>query len=261
VDAKPGGGTVIGAEAVARAAPDGYTFLLTGGSTMSLLPLTSPGKLPFDPLVDFAPVSMVSRMPFFLMTAPSTNYKTLKELMADAKSKPGRLPYASNGIGSMGHVGTAMLTMSAGVDMIHVPYQGFPPAISDLVTGRVVMVMADLAPVKGQLQAGTLKALAVASPQRSRFMPDTPTLAEAGFPGNEFEIWLALYAPAKTPAPILARMGQEVKKFLDMPATREAFGKLGHESDSSGAEVVRQRIESELKTMLPVVKSAGLLSK
>lgn len=261
VEPKPGGGTVIGAEMVSRAAPDGYTFLLTGGSTMSLLPHTHPGKLPFDPLQDFAPVSMVSRLPFFLITSPANNYSTLKDLVADAKSKPGRLPYASNGVGSMGHVGTAMLTQSAGVDMIHVPYQGFPPAISDLVTGRVVMVMADLAPVKGQIQAGTLRALAVASNQRSRFMPDVPTLAEAGFPGNEFEIWLALYAPAKTPSAIVTRVSQEMKKYLDMPSTKEAFSKLGHESDSAGPEVVRQRIESELKAMLPVVKSAGLLNK
>jgi tripartite-type tricarboxylate transporter receptor subunit TctC len=261
IDPKPGGGTVIGAEMVARAAPDGYTFLLTGGSTMSLLPLTHPGKLPFDPLQDFAPVSMVSRLPFFLITSQTNKYNNLKELVADAKAKPGKLPYASNGIGSMGHVGTAMLTQSAGVDMIHVPYQGFPPAISDLVTGRVVMVMADLAPVKGQIQAGTLRALAVASQQRSRFMPEVPTLAEAGFPGNEFEIWMALYAPAKTPVHIVARVGQELKKYLDMPSTREAFSKLGHESDSAGPDVVRQRIESELKTMMPVVKSAGLLNK
>lgn len=261
VEPKPGGGTVIGAEMVSRAAPDGYTFLLTGGSTMSLLPHTHPGKLPFDPLQDFAPVSMVSRLPFFLITSPANNYSTLKELVADAKSKPGRLPYASNGVGSMGHVGTAMLTQSAGVNMIHVPYQGFPPAISDLVSGRVVMVMADLAPVKGQIQAGTLRALAVASNQRSRFMPDVPTLAEAGFPGNEFEIWLALYAPAKTPNAIVTRLSQEMKKYLDMPSTKEAFSKLGHESDSAGPEVVRQRIESELKAMLPVVKSAGLLNK
>jgi tripartite-type tricarboxylate transporter receptor subunit TctC len=261
VEPKPGGGTVIGAEMVSRAAPDGYTFLLTGGSTMSLLPHTHPGKLPFDPLQDFAPVSMVSRLPFFLITSPANNYSTLKDLVADAKSKPGRLPYASNGVGSMGHVGTAMLTQSAGVNMIHVPYQGFPPAISDLVSGRVVMVMADLAPVKGQIQAGTLRALAVASNQRSRFMPDVPTLAEAGFPGNEFEIWLALYAPAKTPNAIVTRLSQEMKKYLDMPSTKEAFSKLGHESDSAGPEVVRQRIESELKAMLPVVKSAGLLNK
>jgi tripartite-type tricarboxylate transporter receptor subunit TctC len=161
----------------------------------------------------------------------------------------------------MGHVGTAMLTQSAGVDMIHVPYQGFPPAISDLVTGRVVMVMADLAPVKGQIQAGTLRALAVASGQRSRFMPEIPTLAEAGYPGIEFEIWMGLYAPAKTPAHIVNRVGQEMKKFLEMPSTREAFAKLGHESDGAGPDVVKQRIESELKQMLPVVKAAGLSNK
>jgi len=115
--------------------------------------------------------------------------------------------------------------------------------------------------VRGQIQAGTLKALAVASAQRSRFMPEVPTLAEAGFPGTEFEIWLALYAPAKTPASIVNRVSQELKKFLDMPSTKEAFSKLGHESDSGGSEVVRQRIEAELKAMLPVVKSAGLLTK
>ena len=260
-DPKPGGGTVIGAEMVARAAPDGYTFLLAGGSTMALLPLTHPGKLPFDSLTDFAPVGMVSRLPFYLVTATSNRYNSVKELMADAKNKPGLLPYASNGIGGMGHVGTAMLTQSAGVDMIHVPYQGFPPAVSDLITGRVVMAMADLAPVKGQIQAGSLRALAVASQKRSRFMPDVPTLAEAGYPGTEFEIWLALFAPAKTPPAILARVSQELKKYLEMPATREAYSKLGHESDSAGPEVVRQRIETELKQMLPVVKAAGLYQK
>jgi tripartite-type tricarboxylate transporter receptor subunit TctC len=115
--------------------------------------------------------------------------------------------------------------------------------------------------VKGQIQAGTLRALAVASGQRSRFMPEIPTLAEAGYPGIEFEIWMGLYAPAKTPAHIVNRVGQEMKKFLEMPSTREAFAKLGHESDGAGPDVVKQRIESELKQMLPVVKAAGLSNK
>lgn len=261
VEAKPGGGTVIGAETVARAAPDGYTFLLTGGSTMSLLPLTHPGKLPFDPLTDFAPVGMVSRMPFFVFASTNTSFGTLKDLMNEAKTKNGQLAFASNGIGSMSHLGSLTLAQSANADMIHVPYQGFAPAISDLVSGRVAMVMSDLAPVKAQLQAGTLRTLAVASPNRSRFAPDAPTLAEAGYPGHEFEIWLALYAPAKTPPAIVARISAEMKKFLELPSTREAYSKLGHESDGAGPDVVRKRIESELKSMLPVVKSAGLLNK
>ena len=133
--------------------------------------------------------------------------------------------------------------------------------ISDLVSGRVVMVMSDLAPVKAQLQAGTLRALAVASTQRSRFVPEAPTLAEAGYPGQEFEIWLAVYAPAKTPSSIVSRLSTELRKFMEMPNTREAFNKLGHETDGSGPDAVKKRIETELKSMQPVVKSAGLLNK
>ena len=258
VEPRPGGGTVIGAEAVARAAPDGYTLLLTGGSTMSLLPLTHPTKLPFDALADFAPVGMVSRLPFFLVTAGSQPYKTVKELLDDAKAKPGQLSYASNGVGSMGHVGTEALVQSAGASMVHVPYNGFAPALADLITGRVSMVMADLAPLNAQLQARALRPLAVASKQRSQFMPEVPTLAEAGYPGNDFEIWLALYAPAKTPREVIARVGTELSRYLSTPAGREAFAKLGHESDAGNGEVVRQRIVTEQKAFAPAAKAAGL---
>jgi tripartite-type tricarboxylate transporter receptor subunit TctC len=260
VESRPGGNTVIATEAVARSAPDGHTLLITGGSTMTLLPLTHTGKLPFDPLADFAPVGMVSRLPFFLVTASSQPYKTAKELLDDARAKGGSLAYASNGIGSMAHVGTEMLVQSAGAKMIHAPYNGFTPAIADLVTGRVAMVMVDLAPINGQLQAKTLRPLAVASTQRSRFMPDVPTLAEAGYPNNEFEVWLALYAPAKTPPAVLQRLSGELAKFLNTPAAREAFAKLGHESDAAGPDVVRQRIVAEQKAFAPAVKAAGLAS-
>ena len=261
VEPRPGGGTVIGADWVSRATPDGHTLLLTGGSTMTLLPLTHPGKLPFDPLNDFAPISMVSRMPFFLVASSATPYQSVKDVLLDAKVKTGQLSYASNGTGSISHLGSVMLASSAGVEMIHIPYQGFAPAIADLVTGRVVMVMSDLAPVKAQILTGSLRALAVASAQRSRFMPEVPTLAESGYPGNDLEIWLALYAPIKTPAPILSRIHQELKKYLDMPSTREAFNRLGHESDSAGPDAIRQRIDHEMKLLFPLVKSAGLQGK
>jgi tripartite-type tricarboxylate transporter receptor subunit TctC len=258
VDPRPGGGTVIGTEAVARAAPDGYTLLLAGGSTMSLLPLTHPTRLPFEPLTDFAPVGMVSRLPFFMVTSSALPYKSVKELMDDAKAKAGQLSYASNGIGSMGHVGTEMLVQSAGAKMVHVPYNGFAPALADLITGRVSFVMADLGPLRGQLQAKTLRPLAVASKQRSEFLPDVPTLAEAGYPGNDFEIWLGLYAPAGTPPAVLQRLSAEVSRYLASPAAKEAFAKLGHEADPGGADVVRQRITNELKAYAPVAKAAGL---
>lgn len=255
VEAKPGGSTVIGADLVAKAPPDGYTLLLTGGSTMSLLPSTHPTRLPFDPLTDFEPVGMVSRLPFFLVTSSKEPYKSVKELMQAARDKAGALPYASNGNGSMGHVGTEILLQAAGVKMIHVPYQGFAPALSDLLTGRVSMVMADMGAIGGQLAAGTLRPLAVASAQRARFLPDVPTLAEAGYPNTDFEIWLALYAPAKTPKEVIARLGNELGKFLATPAARDAFAKIGNEPDAGSGEVVRARIASEQKSFAPAAKA------
>lgn len=260
VEAKPGGNTVIGAESVARAAPDGYTLLLTGGSTMTLLPLTQ-ARLPFDPLTDFAPIGLVSRLPFFLTVSATQPYKTAKELFSDAKMRDGSLAYASNGIGSMAHVGTEMLVQSAGAKMIHVPYNGFTPAISDLVTGRVILVMADLAPLNAQIKDGKLRPLAVASEKRSPFMPDVPTLAEAGYPGNEYEVWLALYAPAKTPRAVLDKLSTELNKVLSNPATREAFAKLGHESEYASPDAIRKRIQAEQKAFAPAVRAAGLAAQ
>lgn len=257
VDARPGGATVIGSAAVARSAPDGYTLLLTGGSTMTLLPLTQ-AKLAFDPLQDFAPIGLVSRLPFFLTVSSTTPYQSVKQLFADPKMKEGSLAYASNGVGSMAHVGTEMLVQKAGAQMIHVPYNGFTPAISDLVTGRALMVMADLAPLSGQIKSGALRPLAVASAKRSPFLPDVPTLAEAGYPGTEYEVWLGLYAPAKTPPAILTRLSAELNKALAQPATREAFAKLGHESDTASPEAIRERIRAEQKAFAPAVKAAGL---
>lgn len=261
VDAKPGGATVIGTDAVARAPADGYTLLLTGGSTMSLLPLVHPAKLPFDPLTDFVPIGMVSRLPFFLVTSSKLPYKSVQDIMADAKAKPGQLAFASNGVGSMGHVGMEMLVHSADVQMIHVPYPGFAPALSDVLTGRVAMTMGDLAPLKGQIDAGTLRALAVGSGTRSRFLPNVPTLAEAGYPGNEFEIWLALFAPAKTPSEIVAKLGAELHRYLSTPEAAQAFGNLGHESDASNGLSVRKRIIDEQKAFAAGVEAAGLSKK
>ncbi|HVL57506.1 MAG TPA: tripartite tricarboxylate transporter substrate binding protein, partial [Burkholderiaceae bacterium] len=207
IDSKPGGNTLIGTEFVARSAPDGYTLLITGGSTMSLQPLVFPGKLPYDPLNDFAPVGMISTFPFFLVTSSSLPYKSLRELIDAAKKE--QLSYASNGTGSIGHVGTEMLSHAAGVQMTHVPYKGFAPALPDVVTGRVSMVMADLAPLNPMLRAGSVRPLAVTSPKRSAFLPDVPTIAESGFPGYQLEVWFALYAPAKTPPEIVQRLSAE----------------------------------------------------
>jgi tripartite-type tricarboxylate transporter receptor subunit TctC len=258
IDNRPGGNTVIGAEAAAKAAPDGYTLFFTGGSTMSLQPLVFAGKLPFDPLADFAPVSMVSHFPFFLLVPSSLQVNTLAELIAFVKARPGRLSYASNGTGLISHLGMEMLKQSTGMDLLHVPYKGFAPALPDLLTGRVAAMMADLAPVGEQLRAGSLRALAATSAQRSSFLPEVPTVAELGSPGYEIDVWFGLFAPAKTPADILARLNAEAVKYLASPAAREAYGKVGHEPIHSSPEAVRSRIIAEQKSFARAVKEAKL---
>lgn len=261
VDARPGGATVIATLAVARAPADGYTLLLTGGNSLTLLPLTYPGTLPFDVKTDLKPIGMVSRMPFFLTTSAQQPYQNLKDLLADVKSKPGQLAYASNGAGLMSHMGTELVLQSAGASMIHVPYAGFTPALVDVVTKRVTMVLGDLGVLGSQIQGGTLKPLAVASKERSRFMPNVPTLAESGVRNAEFEVWLALYAPANTPQPIVDKLSKALSAYLASPEAREAFARLGHEPDPSGPAVVAARPLQEQQQFLPVLQSIGMAKK
>jgi len=258
IDNRPGGNTVIGAEAAAKSAPDGYTLFITGGSTMSVQPFVFAGKLPYDPLADFAPVSMVSRFPFFLVVPASLPARSLAELVALVKAKPGQLSYASNGSGSIAHLGMEMLKLSTGMDLLHVPYKGFAPALPDLLSGRVTVMMADLAPIGAQLKAGSLRVLGATSRDRTGFMPEVPTIAELGLPGYEIDVWFALYAPAKTPADITARLNAEARGYLGSAEAKEAYGKVGHEPAPSTAEAVRARIIAEQKTFAKAVKDAKL---
>ncbi len=258
IDNRPGGNTVIGAEAAAKAAPDGYTLFITGGSTMSVQPYVFAGKLPYDPLGDFAPVSMVSRFPFFLVVPASLPAKSLAELVALVKAKPGQLSYASNGSGSIAHLGMEMLKLGTGMDLLHVPYKGFAPALPDLLSGRVTVMMADLAPIGAQLKAGNLRVLGATSRERTAFMPEAPTIAELGLPSYEIDVWFALYAPTKTPADIVARLNAEARKYLGSAEAKEAYGKVGHEPAPSTPEAVRARIASEQKVFAKAVKEAGV---
>jgi len=258
IENRPGGNTVIGAEAAARAAPDGYTLFFTGGSTMALQPLVFAGKLPFDPLADFAPVSMVSHFPFFVLVPASLQVNTLAEFVAYVKARPGQVSYASNGSGLISHLGMEMLKQATGMDLLHVPYKGFAPALPDLLSGRVAVMMADLAPVGQQLRAGSLRALAATSAQRSGFLPEVPTVAELGHPGYEIDVWFSLFAPAKTPAEIVGRLNAEAVKYLSSSAAKEAYGKVGHETIHSNPEAVRQRIIAEQKAFAKAVKDANL---
>lgn len=258
IDNRPGGNTVIGAEAAAKAPADGYTLFFTGGSTMALQPLVFAGKLPFDPLADFAPVSMVSHFPFFVLVPASLQVNTLAEFVAYVKARPGQVSYASNGTGLISHLGMEMLKQATGMDLLHVPYKGFAPALPDLLSGRVAVMLADLAPVGQQLRAGALRALAATSAQRSGFLPEVPTVAELGNPGYEIDVWFGLFAPAKTPSDIVAKLNAEAVKYLSSPAAKEAYAKVGHETIHSNPEAVRNRIIAEQKAFAKAVKDAKL---
>jgi len=258
IDNRPGGNTVIGAEAAARAPADGYTLFITGGSTMSVQPYVFAGKLPYDPLADFTPVTQVSHFPFILLVPASLKVNTLAELVAHVKARPGQLSYASNGSGAMAHLGMEMLKIATGMDLLHVPYKGFGPALPDLLSGRVSVMMADLAPVGQQVRAGQLKALAVTSQQRSSFLPEVPTIAELGVAGYELDVWFGLFTPAKTPADIVAKLNAEARRYLTSPEAKETYGKVGHEPLPSSGEAVRARIVAEQKTFAKAVKDAGV---
>ncbi len=257
VDAKPGGNTVIATVAVARAPADGYTLLMTGGATMSLLPLVS-DKLPFDALTDFAPIGMLSRFPYAVVSSAKFEATTLREALDLARAKPGQIAYASNATGGTVHLGMELLAQNAKVKLNHIPYKGFAAAMPDVIAGRTQLMMSDLAPIDAQAKAGSVRVLAVTSAQRSPFFPGVPTVAESGFPGYELNIWFALYAPAKTPPAIVARLSDELRNWLSGPEARASFAAIGHEAAPTTGEAVRQTIVAEQKSFLPTVQAAGI---
>ena len=261
IDPKPGGNTLIGTEMVAKSPADGYTLLFTGGSTMSVQPFVFPGKLPYDPLNDFAAVSMVSRFPFFVVVPESVPAKSLAEFVAIAKATPGQVAYASNGTGALAHLGTEMLSRGTGIEMLHVPYKGFGPALPDLLSGRVSLMMADWVVVAPHIKEGKLRALAVTSRSRWTSAPEVPTVAETAIPGYAVDVWFALYAPKGTPADIVARLGDETRKYLASPEAKAAYDKLGHEAYGSPAEEVMALVRAEHAKYSVAVREAKVSAK
>lgn len=261
IDPKPGGNTLIGTEMVAKAPGDGYTLLFTGGSTMSVQPFVFAGKLPYDPLNDFAPVSMVSRFPFFVVVPESLGAKSLAEFVAIAKAKPGQVAYASNGTGALAHLGIEMFSRGTGIEMLHVPYKGFGPALPDLLSGRVSMMMADWVVVASHIKDGKLRALAVTSRGRWNSAPEVPTVAELAIPNYAVDVWFALYAPRSTPPEIVARLNAETRKYLASPEAKAAYDKLGHEAYGSPGEEVMALVRAEHAKYSVAVREAKVSAK
>jgi tripartite-type tricarboxylate transporter receptor subunit TctC len=258
IEARPGGNTIIGAEAAAKSAPDGYTLFVCGPSTMTSNPVLYAGKLPYDPQRDFVPVGMVSKTPYFLVVSSSLPAKSLAELLALAKAKPGELSYASNGNATTNHLGYEILARAGGATLTHVPYKGFGQAMPDLLSGRVSTIMADLFFVQPAIKAGQLRLLAVTSAERSPLAPDTPTVAEQGVPGFDIVVWFAMFAPAGTSPEVVAKLGGEMRQFLATTEARDAYRQLGHEAAGSTPEALQAVVAADREKYARVIREAGI---
>ena len=256
VDNRPGAGTVIGSELIARSAPDGYNLLFgTGGGTF-LAPLILP-KVPYDPQKDFAPVAMLVMSPQVLVVHPSVGANSVKELIAVAKAKPGQLNFSSVGTGTSPHLGGELFKSLAGVNIVHVPYKGTAPSMTDLIAGRVQMAFSSIPTVLTHVQAGRLKMLGTGGTKRSPALPDIPPIADT-LPGFELVTWYAVLAPAGTPAAIVTRLNTEINKVLKDPDIQKRFGEQGLETTIMTPQELKRYAETDVSRWTRLIKAANI---
>ncbi|MES2510523.1 MAG: tripartite tricarboxylate transporter substrate binding protein [Pseudomonadota bacterium] len=256
IDNRGGASGTIGQQMVASAAPDGYTIMIHS-SSHTVSPSTF-AKLPFDTVADFAGVTPISSTPNVLVISPSKNIKTLPELLAAAKAKPGSMNFASAGQGSATHLNAEKFKLAGKIDATNIPFKGSAEAVTEVMSGRVDYYFSPIAPVIGQIKNGQLVALAVGSPKRATALPNVPTTAEAGVPGSEFNFWIGMMAPAKTPRDIVNRLHDEVQKALATPEVKERFAALGADAWTLKPEQFDSYIKDEIKSNAVLVKAAGL---
>ena len=256
VDNRGGASGTIGQGMVANADADGYTIMVHS-SSHTVSPSTF-AKLPFDTLTAFAGVTPISSTPNALVISPAKNIKTLQELLAVAKAKPGSMNFASAGQGSATHLNAEKFRMAAGIQATNIPFKGSAEAVSEVMSGRVDYYFSPIAPVIGQIKSGQLLALAVGSPRRASALPDVPTTAEAGVPGSEFNFWIGMMVPAKTPRDIVNRLHAEVLKALALPEVKERFVQLGADAWTLSPEQFDAYIKAEVVSNAALVKAAGL---
>ena len=257
IDNRVGASGNIGAEAVARAAPDGYTIGIATASTHAVAASLS-ARLPYDPIKDFAPVSMIGGQPYVLVVYPGLPVHSIADLIALAKAKPGALNYGSAGVASLAHLATALFATMAGVTITHVPYKASAQSVTDMITGRLDMQFATIAPSLPYIRSGQLRALAISGRTRVAALPEVPTVAEAVLPGYEAVLWVSFVMPAGTPAAIVVRLNREVTDILKSAETRDALVAQGMEPEPGPPEAVTQRIRSDIEKWRGVVAKAGI---
>jgi len=257
IDNRGGAGGIVGTEIVAHSAPDGYNLLIGTAGGMSINPSLH-AKLSYDPFKDFAPISMLVINPQILVMHPALAASNVRELVALAKSKPGQLNFASSGTGTATHLGLELFKAATGINVVHVPYKGGAPALTDLIAGQVQLLFISIPSVMPQVKAGRLKALAVSSARRSLSAPDVPTVAESGYPGFEYVNWNALFAPAATPRAIISKLNTEVVKIMRDPDLAQKLVSQGAEPAPGTPEQLAQYMRVDFDRWRKVIRAAGI---
>jgi tripartite-type tricarboxylate transporter receptor subunit TctC len=257
VDNRPGGSTIIGTELAAKAPPDGHTIFMGNNSTLAINPNLYK-KLPYDAVKDFAPVSLLASAPFMLVVHPSLPAKSVKELIALARAKPGQLNYGSAGTGITTHLAGEMFNLMARVNTVHIPYKGAGPAMTDLIGGNIHFLFNSVLSAQTHVRSGRLRALAVTSAERSPVLPKLPTISESGLPGYEADVWYAVLAPARTAPQIVSRLHTEFVKVLQQPKVQERLSSDGARIVGSTPAVLAKTIEADIARWGKVIRQTGL---
>ena len=256
VDNRGGAGGIIGTELAAKANPDGHTLLIGSVSTISINPSLYP-KLPFDTLKDLSPISLIASTPSVVVVPASLTARSVKDLITLAKAKPGQLNFASAGSGTSHHLGGELFKATAGINIVHVPYKGTAPAVTDLVGGQVSMMIANMPAVLPMIKAGRLRSLAVTSLTRSSLMPEMPTVAESGIPDFEVIVWYGVLAPSATPKPIIMKLNEHLKQMAGMQEVKDRLASQGAEAISSTPDEFARKIRDDMKKWSKIVQTSG----
>jgi tripartite-type tricarboxylate transporter receptor subunit TctC len=258
IDNQPAGNGSVAAGQFAKAVPDGHTLMMVVDSTVTINPHLY-RNLTYDPFRDFAPVNVITRLPLVLVSNSSVQAHDLKELIALVKANPGKLNYASTGVGTQLHIGMEMFKLMTKTDIVHVPYRATTSAMADLLGGRIDLALIGLSSAKTQVESGKLRAYAIAAPQRSSLMPDVPTADEAGLPGFEVRSWFGMFAPAKTPPSVIDRLSREIKKASTDPKFVEALAPQGMQIVASSPDEMAQALREDSRKWGDVIRDTGTM--